>query len=389
MSAVDRSGLAPLLYALRRREDESQLTRVLAAFAGSDPRFAAELARVLVEGAPRSEAREHLGKIPEELVCQAEQHLRDRLGKDKGYIDLKFDDRSSEFTLLVELKLGSEYGVEQLERYADAIEALPAGRSALIAVTRTMPQIGEEVVETNIAWLGSVRWSAVFAKLRALSHSDPELAAAWPQFLDLVKEQGDFGPVDIDPSALEAWARLEEGEQLVRWLLLDIARPALAIIRDEVGNAPDDESAAELQMYGTTTPIWTWKGRWHLRYAVPATIGKEHRLRLQIYARQGRPTFTVEARYDHPTEVLTNLDQAPEIERASRALDPEVFEVGKDREGYYWAAVTQPTEWLHSGSQIERMLDLVRQHTRTLVASGIWSALPTASASAEEVCPEQ
>jgi hypothetical protein len=391
MPDIDKpNGLRPFLEAVRRREDEGQLTQILAAFAGSDPRFAADFVRILVAAAPRPEARDRLGPIPHELVCQPEQNLRDRLGKDKGYIDLRFDDRSSGFTLLVELKLGSEYGADQLERYADALDALPPGRTALLAVTRTMPQVGEEAVEANPAWLGSVRWSHVFTQLRQLSHADPQMAPAWPQLMDLIKDQADFGPVDIDATAVEAWARLEQGEQLVRWLLTNVAKPALAVIREEIGSAPDDKTAAQLQMYGSTTPIWAWKGRWHLRYAVPADVGKEHRLRLQIFARDGRPTFTVEARYDHPTEVLATLPQGRQVEKASKALEDAGFEVGKDREGYYWAAVEPPEEWLYAGAQItERMLDLVRRHTRTLAASEIWSALPTAAASAEQTAPDE
>ena len=111
-------------------------------------------------------------------------------------------------------------------------------------------------------------------------------------------------------------------------------------------------------------------------------------MRLQLFARDGLPTFTIEARYDHPDEVLASLPGAPAIEQASVTLRDAGFEVGKDREGYYWAAVEWPDAWLYAGPQItDRMLDQVRRHTRTLSASGIWAALPITAASAEQNTP--
>lgn len=377
-----------LLAALRRRNDEAQLTQILAAFAGSDPVFAGALAAVFVQHAPRTEAIARLGPVPAQLACRPEQPLRDRLGQNKGLVDLKFEDRASGFTLLVELKLGSEYGFEQLERYAQSLEALPRGRSALLAVTRLAPQVGESQVQAHPQWLGSVRWSRVFARLRGLTHGDPLMNLLWPQVLDFVRDQADFGPVNIDATALTAWARRDEGEQLVRLLLTSIAKPALATIRGIRGRGPDDQTAAQLQMYGASTPIWTWKGRWHLRYAVPAAAGREHRLRLQILAREGRAMFTVEARYDHPAEALTSFPEADAIDSASRYLEGKHFEIGRDREGYYWAAVAQPEGWLSADDPLDSMLQLVHDQVQDLHASGIFDALPQAPPTPPAAPPE-
>ena len=47
------------------------------------------------------------------------------------------------------------------------------------------------------------------------------------------------------PSRSDVWARLDEGEQLVRYLLVELAKPALAAIREALGGSRDDADAAE------------------------------------------------------------------------------------------------------------------------------------------------
>ena len=82
--------------------------------------------------------------------------------EDLGRVNLIFRDDDRELCLLVELKLGSAYGDRQLERYLDALDALPARRKALIAVTATSPLAGEDEVASDDHWLGSLRFGPPF-----------------------------------------------------------------------------------------------------------------------------------------------------------------------------------------------------------------------------------
>ena len=92
--AESESPTKRVLRALRRPRDEAQLTQLIAAFAGTDPRFAAELARILIARAPQREAVEALGSIPDHLDCGAESHLFDVVGAGQGFVDLRFADSS-------------------------------------------------------------------------------------------------------------------------------------------------------------------------------------------------------------------------------------------------------------------------------------------------------
>ena len=48
--------------------------------------------------------------------------------------------------------------------------------------------------------------------------------------------------------------------------------------------------------------------------------------------------------------------------------------------GYFWAAITPADRWLYEGrATINRLLELVREHVRLLVESGIFTVLPRPS----------
>jgi len=135
-----------VLAALRRAGHEAQLTQVIAAFA-QDGHFASQIASTLLAHAPQGERVAALGLVPEVLICSPEEHLLDQWGADKGFVDLRFQAPDANFTLLVELKIDSGYGHEQLERYVAALGALAAEtNSGLMAVTRDLPHRGEEGV---------------------------------------------------------------------------------------------------------------------------------------------------------------------------------------------------------------------------------------------------
>jgi hypothetical protein len=153
------------------------------------------------------------GGIPAELECRAEQSL----GED-GRIDLRFD--GPELTLLVENKLYSGYGHEQVRRYLRAVRRLPSGtRSALIAVTRAVPTCGEPALDEDDRWLGSVRWAQLLPQLHKLPIADRQLAAQWRLFFDVLDEQGDLGMTRADAELIRAWARYLEGRNHLEDLL--------------------------------------------------------------------------------------------------------------------------------------------------------------------------
>ena len=177
------SAVSDVLATMRRPRGEAQSPNS-AAFARSDKRFAAGLVRCFVAAAPKPEAAVLLDEIPDALKCEAEHQAIDDRGADRGYVDLRFFDETEGFTVLVELKLHSGYGNQQLERYRATLDSL-GGNAALMAMTTWLPSYGEEEVAQDPRWLGSGRWSQAYAGLMALEHSDPHLRNLWPELLDV------------------------------------------------------------------------------------------------------------------------------------------------------------------------------------------------------------
>ncbi len=153
-------------------------------------------------------------------------------------MDLRFDEPSGHFSLLAELKLFSGYGESQLERYLEGLDSLAVERSGLLAVTRDLPQEGENEVSDDARWLGSVRWGRVFDDLRALELGDPVLGSAWTGLLDILRADGDFGTVMLDADAARAWSRAVEGRDALIAVMNEISGAALEVVRDELA-APE------------------------------------------------------------------------------------------------------------------------------------------------------
>jgi hypothetical protein len=371
------AGLSALLESLRRPGDEAQLTQVIKVVAERDPAFAAGFAKTVVSGVPRASARKTLGSVPDRLQCTAEVHLDNLAGEDKGFVDLKFEDADAGFLLLVELKLYSGYGFEQLQRYLDGLKAQTSPRSALAAITRDVPRYGEWEAHADQQWLGSIRWARIFERLRALKHLDADLARAWPAFLDALKEKGDFGTMDIDPALIEGWARYQEGQDLLIGVMNEIAAPALDIVQSTYaatsGLSVDD--AAEIVMHKNRV-VWPWKERINVQFAVPKVANAE-RLRIQFLGGMGEPYFTVEARHEDVRPLLKA--GAEPLTGITKALEEQGFATGHSW-GNYWARVHGPDEWLVTdGSMQEKLLALVEADVQDLVSSGLFEALPPAS----------
>lgn len=214
----------PLLRVLRRAGDEVQWTQLIAAIAGEDDRFAAKLARVLVDAAKARGMSSDVPRVPDRLQCRREVSLQDSAGNDVGRIDLLFEDAARSFCLLVELKLASEYHHGQLPNYMDALDALPATEKGLVAVTPATPHTGEEGLAGRTGWLGSLRWHALFDPFYALEHRDLALGDAWRSTLQVMRNQQDFGPMDLTLGVIESWAKRDEAERILRYLLMSSAR---------------------------------------------------------------------------------------------------------------------------------------------------------------------
>jgi len=235
-----------------------------------------------------------LGEVPAELQVSSEVVLRDETGREVGSVDLVFADSAGDFVLLVEAKLHSEYGSEQVERYLSALPTLGAERSALMAVTRNPPRQGEIAAYGDPRWLGSVRWARVVANLRELTLGEESLDHMWRGLLDVVREQGDFGTVDLNVDAVCAWARYDEGRAALIGLLDELAARLLEGVREEVTRAHPEWGSHEAAalILRSQQVVWPWKGAVHVELAVPAAARSE-RLRVQFLAAGGKPHFTV------------------------------------------------------------------------------------------------
>lgn len=312
-----------------------------------------------------------LGAIPAALECRAEVPLTALDGSDLGRVDLLFEDPDRTFCLLAELKLHSEYGLDQLPRYLRALDAIPAQRKALLAVTKVTPQVGEEQVTADPRWMGSVRWSAAFDGLRAAAPSDQPLGEVWIEMLDLLRRHGDFGPMDFQPDALDAWARRDEAEGLIRYFLGELSLPALAALRSAAGRGPDNVETAERIMRGHSQPVFPWRNRLHLKYAV-LSEPPEERFRIQFLADRGRPYFTAEARYEHPKE---SLDDDAAVAEATARLTAGGIAHGNDGWGYYWTNHQPVRVYLAGAATLDRLLAGVVKAAGVIAESGLFAAL--------------
>lgn len=205
------AGSPRLMTYLRYPGDERQLTYALAGLAADEPEFAAKLARAFVRPATETpqgaRARRLLARIPDAMSCNAEEPWRGRDGK-MSFLDLRFTSQSPRIELVVEAKIGTEYGSGQLSKY---LHTRP--RALLLGVTPTGP-LGDEPPATERRWLGSVRWSAVLHEFCQVAPSSQDLGAQWRAFVAVLGREEDLVPpfdagcVLKDPSADDALDQL-------------------------------------------------------------------------------------------------------------------------------------------------------------------------------------
>lgn len=366
---------------LRRPRDEAQLTRLLAAVAGDDEEVASKLAQSLVSAAPEENAAQvaALGAVPSRLGCRAEETLRALAGGRHGRVDLRFDDDASDFTLLAELKLHSAYGHDQVGRYHRALQELPTDRNAaLIAVTRNVPGIGEPGPAAE-RWLGSVRWTEIYAQLLELPIKDDGLRSQWRMLLHIISEQGDFGVEELNRTDVEGWAAYVRTREALGRLIDDLAPKALEYLRELLsprdawaGASAEEVARLFTRGYEKKVPHLT-QTTVQARFAIPAGLDQE-RLRIQFLGGFEQPYFTVEARrYGAPALLAGDDAEAQKFTTAVKALTSPRQGFVTDKRTYV-AHVHDPRRWLYDlgdNTTGEALLDIIKADLRTLVESGI------------------
>jgi hypothetical protein len=360
-----------LVWGLRRRADEAQLTQAVAAIARVDPRFGATFVDILLAAAATGALAENVRAfraegLPDTLDCRAEASLGE-----EGRVDLRFDGR--DLTLFVEVKLYSGYGHEQVRRYLHAVRRLPRGtRSALIAVTRAVPTYGEPQLDEDERWLGSVRWAHLLGRLQELPIADAQLAAQWRQLLDVLDKQGDLGMTRADADLIRAWARYRQGRDHLSDLLDQVWPRALDVIRAELAaryrrKAPPSE-LVDVERKGKHRKVIIQRDqtRVFLGFCIPAIV-KDSALQVQFSGFYGVPHFTVQA---NPWEAQWRLERG---DRKLAAADDELRAQGfaTNRTHDYWALVHEPDEYLDADDVPTRLVELITADLPVIVRSGI------------------
>ena len=364
----DTEALKRILSASRRPGDEAQWTRIIAAVAAAEAGFAPQVARLLAAAAPYQPANTVL-LVPAELTCTCEQGVSSLDGTGLGRVDLVFKNAAKSFYLLVENKLASGYGDRQLERYRDAVEANAAAHKGLVAITTATPLKGEEIVYGDPVWLGSLRWWQLFDGLRDIDFENSVVGALWRTYLDLLREQGDFGPMDATADLVHGWAQRDDAERLLFALLTELVEPTCAAIID--AGYPQGASL-KYAGKGESVAVVKHRNRPHLKFRVPAD-GTEERLWVQFYAHKGTARFGVQARYQHPHESLADDER---VSRSTTVLQQELgFTCGTDGSGHHWSKFVPVDKVIVGPETHDRLVDLVRTVVHDLVASGLFEAL--------------
>ena len=360
-----------LLWGLRRRTDEAQLTQAIAAVATIDRRFGAQFVGLVLDAAEAGARGPNVralraGGVPDELDCRAEESLGE-----EGRVDLRFD--GPDLTLFIENKLYSGYGHEQVPRYLRALRRLPQrGGLGLVALTRAVPSYGESKLDEDERWLGSVRWAHLLPGLRTLRIADRQLAAQWRLLLDVLDKQGDLGMTRADAELIRAWARYREGRDHLAGLLTEVWPAALDVVRAELaakyGRNVRPEQLVDIERKGKQRKVVVQRdqARVFLGFCIPAIV-KDAALQVQFSGAYGVPHFTVQAKPWEAHQRLANGDDT--LAAADEQLHSQGFKT--NRTHGYWARVHQPDEYLDAADVPARLAEIIAADVPLVVRSGI------------------
>ncbi|MGA9762622.1 MAG: PD-(D/E)XK nuclease family protein [Gaiellaceae bacterium] len=343
-----------LLRGLREGGDEAELTRVLAALFQEEPELAASFVKLVLDVCPHRK-RVDSAELPDQLVCVAEETVSE------GRADLSFTDGSGGWHVIVENKLYSGYGRDQIGRYLRSFHD-NAIHTVVAAVTRDVPSHGEPEGGTD-HWAGSVRWARLLPALRELRPKNAELARQWPLFLDVLESEGSMGFTQPDQNLFNAWAQYISARQHMIDFLGHLREPLLGALREKLAAANRDakhESLASFKTYGkgkrTITPRL---GKVVIEFRVPAD--KDVRLWSGVWG-WDEPRFFVEL----PFPKAGSEDKAKE---AISLLKQCGFESWRDR--LLTAYLPLTGELLSAPDLEERVVDFARGSFRQIVSSGI------------------
>jgi len=370
-----------LLRAVRRSGDEAQFTQLIAGVAAAEPTFAGAFAAVLVDAARHQQGTQvdSLGCVPPRLLCRPEETVRTAAGQDKGRIDLLFHTLTFDFRLLVELKLGSGYGEDQIQRYLETLDDTK-GRRGLVAVTTNVPGVGEPEDDRPF-WLGSIRWRKVLSTLRELPLSEP-LGGQWRTWLSIMEGDGDFG-MSTDETAVRGWSMHARTRDALCQLMEGLGTARRSAPADGTREAPSVGSHGAqrdcrpcLSGRRQEDQLPDAKNRGGPTAAARQRAHRPATSHHPVPRRRAEPCFTVEARRPGfaQLEGSARLPGAAKFQAAVKwlaELDPPFSHDPKDRRGYY-ARVRGHDKWLRpNGPDADELLALIKTDLSALVESGI------------------
>jgi hypothetical protein len=199
---------------LRLSGHEVQLTAALGDLIAADERLAAGMLRVLLDAATESDAAPF--PIPERITVDHQQRSqRSRLlggTRRLGRVDWRFYDPADELHVVVEVKLDSRLGDNQIGRYVQDDRVRAAARGGVVMLSKD--PVGRDELGGaggDPRWLGVARWHEVLAPLAALpdelSLTQTTDRAAWQAILRQAAAAGDLG------SALPGYSDLRQARR--------------------------------------------------------------------------------------------------------------------------------------------------------------------------------
>jgi hypothetical protein len=275
--------------------------------------------------------------------------LVDDRGTHLGRADLIFDAGEPDaFVLVVENKLYSGFGDDQLARYQAAITVVrgTGGRGGLIALTRDVPTSGE-LSTADEEWLGSVRLARFLPRLRSLPVRDAGVAEQWSLLLEVLDEQGDMGMTQLNGDDVRAWSRYYAGRQQLTWLLEQV----YAEVLDHTEAAL---KSAHRRLINEEAPVALWyKGRAR-RILVQQSLA-EMQFGMSVPASYIEQSLKVGVWFQNPGVIRFGVSVAPrEAERALKESESSFVRRLRTltSAGFQQAGVTG--EWFstHDGAEL-------------------------------------
>jgi hypothetical protein len=306
-----------LIDGLRDGRSETELTRALASVFRFEPVVGASFLRLVLLHAPQRRGID-LSDLPESLECRAEEVMAG------GRPDLSFTDTAGGWHAIVEIKIYARYRPGQVDDYVSSLRSVEHG--VVVAVTRDVPTSGESV--TDKRWAGSVQWSKLLPGLRELRPADPDLAAQWPLFLDVLVAEGDMGFTKPNAELFQAWVNYDAARRHVTEFLDTMCRALLDELRAAlVGpDAPEETAvaAADFAIYGKRI-VDTKLTTAYIAFQIPAP-GPE-RLWLGVWSDPGPGELHFSIDIGYPVATETNAEQRS---KAVETLTGHGFKVVKD-----------------------------------------------------------